>query len=254
MPYCGPGHLYRPIQARYVLLELFRHAESSSPPGLIHRSRAAIRHYFFVGTGLGALTLGLAITVSFLAVSNTTEARAPSLDDVTRVPEAILVTPTVTPTPDYGPSTIYLESPLILRKVDAPPKQGETVPDILRKADNRIAPPPPQAPLGSPVVSQKGPIEGVNITFYDCANQGFCGNMYGGEQVYEGAAACSWNLPLDTAFYIVGDPTQRIYVCKDRGLLQDTWVDIFWYHPEDGYNWQSSVGRIGTINIVYLPK
>ena len=110
-----------------------------------------------------------------------------------------------------------------------------------------------EAPLGTPLVTNMGPIENLNITFYDCANQGFCGHIYGGEWVYEGAAACSWNLPIGTAFYIVGDPTQRIYVCKDRGLLDDTWVDIFWYHPDDGYDWQADVGRFGTIFIVYLP-
>jgi hypothetical protein len=93
----------------------------------------------------------------------------------------------------------------------------------------------------------------VNITFYDCLNDGFCGAMYNGEQVYEGAAACSWNLPIGTAFYIIGDPTGRVYICKDRGLLDDTWVDIFWNNPVDGYYWQSSVGRYGSIVLVSLP-
>jgi hypothetical protein len=190
-------------------------------------------------------------------VSTTTEARAPGVDDEVAVttektPPAD-ATPEV-PTIDYGPSSIYLEPELVLALEEQPPPAGTTVPDLLANAPHRISPPPPQAPLGTPMVTTKGPIENVNITFYDCADQGFCGDMYNGEWVYEGAAACSWNLPLDTAFYIVGDPTQRIYVCKDRGLLDDTWVDIFWYHPEDGYDWQSSVGRYGTIFIVYLPK
>jgi hypothetical protein len=191
--------------------------------------------------------------VSFLAVSATTEARAPGKDDVEDIPSIVVTAQSI---PDYGPSSIWLEMPSVLREVaptPQPPPAGATVPDILKNALNTISPPPPQAPLGTPTVTETGPIENVNITFYDCANQGFCGDMFNGEWVYEGAAACSWNLPLNTAFYIVGDPTQRIYVCKDRGLLNDTWVDIFWYHPSDGYNWQSSVGRYGTINIVYLP-
>ena len=96
-------------------------------------------------------------------------------------------------------------------------------------------------------------IPNVNVTFYDCLSQGFCGYMYGGKLVYEGAAACSWNLPLGTLFTIVGDPTQRVYVCEDRGLLPDTWVDIFWYDPADGWVWQASVGRHATIEILVAP-
>jgi hypothetical protein len=96
----------------------------------------------------------------------------------------------------------------------------------------------------------RGRITNVNITFYDCAGQGFCGAMYNGRKVHEGAAACSWNLAIGTKFVIVGDPTRRIYVCEDRGLLANTWVDIFFYHPSDGYSWQGLVGRYGTIEIV----
>ena len=90
----------------------------------------------------------------------------------------------------------------------------------------------------------------VNLTFYDCASQGFCGRMYNGHKVYEGAAACSWNLAIGTRFRISGDPTGRVYACEDRGLLTNTWVDIFFYYPADGYNWQAQVGRHGTIEIV----
>ena len=96
-----------------------------------------------------------------------------------------------------------------------------------------------------------GRIVNVNVTFYDCANQGFCGAMYNGRQVYEGAAACSWNLAIGTKFVIIGDPTHRVYICEDRGLLPNTWVDIFFYYPADGYHWQGMVGRYGTIEIVH---
>jgi hypothetical protein len=103
---------------------------------------------------------------------------------------------------------------------------------------------------GQPRLVTKNRIENVNITFYDCADQGFCGRMANGRRVYQGAAACSWNLEIGTMFFIVGDPTRRLYMCEDRGLLDDTWVDIFWYFPTDGWSWQSGVGRYGTIEIV----
>jgi len=102
-------------------------------------------------------------------------------------------------------------------------------------------------------VVSAGRIENVNLTFYDCLDQGFCGNMKSGTKVYEGAAACSWNLPEGTRFRILNDPTKRTYVCEDRGILDDTWVDIFFYDPEDGWAWQKAVGRYGAIEIVKLP-
>jgi hypothetical protein len=107
-----------------------------------------------------------------------------------------------------------------------------------------------QAPPARNRLRTKARIENVNITFYDCADQGFCEHMYNGRRVYQGAAACSWNLDIGTKFFIVGDPTRRLYMCEDRGLLDDTWVDIFWYFPSDGWAWQSGVGRFGTIEIV----
>lgn len=223
----------------------------------VYRNSVSTRHYLFFSAFLGMITLSLAVVVSFLAVSTTSEARAPGTDDQVAV-RTEKVEVFVKPAWEaLGPSTIYLEAPLVLAQQELPvlpPPDGAKVPDILANASRSISPPPPQAPLGVPTITQTGPIENVNLTFYDCADQGFCGHMFNGEYVYEGVAACSWNLPLNTAFYIVGDPTQRIYVCKDRGLLDDTWVDIFWYHPEDGYDWQSYVGRYGTINIVYLPN
>jgi hypothetical protein len=98
-----------------------------------------------------------------------------------------------------------------------------------------------------------GTIQNVNLTFYDCLGQGFCGRMAGGRVVYEGAAACSYDLRLGTRFRIVGDPTGRVYVCEDRGLLSPTWIDVFWRDPADGWRWQAAVGRWGTIEILYVP-
>jgi hypothetical protein len=103
------------------------------------------------------------------------------------------------------------------------------------------------------IINKLGRVNNVNITFYDCRGQGFCGNMYGGRKVYEGAAACSWDLALGTKFYIPGDPTRRVYVCEDRGRLRDTWVDVFWNSPRDGWWWASKVGRMGSIEIVHVP-
>jgi hypothetical protein len=94
----------------------------------------------------------------------------------------------------------------------------------------------------------------ATLTFYDCMVQKFCGAMANGQKVYEGAAACSYNLPFGTMFTITGDPTGRVYVCKDRGLLPNTHVDIFWNDPADGWRWQRAVGSRGTIEIVELPR
>jgi len=108
------------------------------------------------------------------------------------------------------------------------------------------APPPPPAPVPNVVTHELD----STLTFYDCVDQGFCGDMANGEQVYEGAAACSYNLEFGTRFVIPNDPTNRVYVCKDRGLLNDTHVDIFWNHPDDGWRWQSAVGSWGPIEII----
>jgi hypothetical protein len=124
-------------------------------------------------------------------------------------------------------------------------------PSGLTELTRNIQPAPTSVPAAPATLGVT--IQNVNLTFYDCASQGFCGKMYNGEKVYEGAAACSWNLPLGTRFMIVGDPTGRVYVCKDRGLLSDTWIDVFWHDPADGYAWQSIVGRHGSIVIVSLP-
>jgi hypothetical protein len=128
----------------------------------------------------------------------------------------------------------------------APPAEPAPAPDPA------LAPAVAQAPNTSRSAGGAR-ISGVNLTFYDCLVQNFCGAMYNGEKVYEGAAACSWNLPIGTRFYIVGDPTGRLYVCKDRGMLTNTWIDVFFYAPADGYRWQAAVGRYGTIEIVSTP-
>jgi hypothetical protein len=131
--------------------------------------------------------------------------------------------------------------------------------------DERPLPPPPPEP--APVRVQAASVAGPSrdqvvtrgkltstLTFYDCMVQKFCGAMSNGQKVYEGAAACSYNLAIGTMFTITGDPTGRVYVCKDRGLLPNTHVDIFWNNPADGWAWQRAVGSRGTIEIVELPR
>lgn len=89
-----------------------------------------------------------------------------------------------------------------------------------------------------------GTVLAARITVYGCTGPGggFCGNMSSGGQVFEGAAACSSDLPFGTRLTIAGDPTGRVYECLDRGALPATWVDVFFYNTSDGIAWQSIVG------------
>ncbi len=87
-------------------------------------------------------------------------------------------------------------------------------------------------------------IPAARITIYGCAGPGggFCGGMAGGGTVFEGAAACSYDLSFGTRFTIAGDPTGRVYECMDRGALPNTWIDVFFYNTEDGFAWASQLG------------
>lgn len=101
---------------------------------------------------------------------------------------------------------------------------------------------------GEPVEAKPAPgAEGVvaPITFYSCQGPrgGFCGAMSSGKTVYEGAAACGSAYALGERVSIAGDPTERGYVCEDRGRLAPTQVDVFWYREEDGRAWIAQVGR-----------
>jgi hypothetical protein len=93
-------------------------------------------------------------------------------------------------------------------------------------------------------------IPGAHTTFYSCLNNGFCGAMYNGQQVFPGAAACSWNMPLGTRFFVNSDPTRAVYTCLDRGALANSWVDIWFYDSADGWAWQSMIG--GTTNAITI--
>jgi hypothetical protein len=74
--------------------------------------------------------------------------------------------------------------------------------------------------------------------------------MASGIQVFEGAAACSADLPFGTRIRINGDPTGRVYECLDRGHLANTWIDVFFYDTRDGIAWQSLLG--GTVSNIEI--
>jgi hypothetical protein len=74
--------------------------------------------------------------------------------------------------------------------------------------------------------------------------------MASGIAVFEGAAACSGDLPFGTKIRISGDPTGRVYECLDRGHLASTWVDVFFYDTRDGIAWQSLLG--GTVTNIEI--
>jgi hypothetical protein len=98
-----------------------------------------------------------------------------------------------------------------------------------------------------------GTIVSARITIYGCTGPGggFCGNMASGVRVFEGAAACSRDLPMGTKLRIVGDPTGRVYECLDRGALKTTWVDVFFNNTSEGIRWQSLLGgTVAQIEIV----
>ena len=94
----------------------------------------------------------------------------------------------------------------------------------------------------APALAPGTVIPGTTVTFYSCIASGFCGLMANGQQVFDGAAACSYSMPFGTRFFINNDPASRVYTCLDRGALLAPWVDIWFYDPADGWAWQSQVG------------
>jgi hypothetical protein len=103
----------------------------------------------------------------------------------------------------------------------------------------------------SPAISGGAVIPAATLTFYSCLGNGFCGAMANGQQAFQGAAACSYDLPLGTRFVIANDPAQRQYVCLDRGALATSWVDIWFYDASDGWAWQAQVGTVS--DLIILP-
>jgi 3D (Asp-Asp-Asp) domain-containing protein len=98
-----------------------------------------------------------------------------------------------------------------------------------------------------------GSVLRARITVYGCSGPGggFCNHMSAGGVPFEGAAACSSNLPFGTRLTIEGDPTGRTYECLDRGALAATWIDVYFENTSDGIAWQSTLdSTVADIHIV----
>ena len=107
-----------------------------------------------------------------------------------------------------------------------------------------------RASYGAPAIAPGTRIANAHVTFYSCIDNGFCGLMANGEQVFAGAAACSTDLPFGTRFVITNDASGRTFVCLDRGLLPPPWVDVWFYDAADGWAWQAGTGTVSDILIV----
>ncbi|OGO50211.1 MAG: hypothetical protein A2148_04235 [Chloroflexi bacterium RBG_16_68_14] len=118
-----------------------------------------------------------------------------------------------------------------------------------RAATSALAGGAAQPVWGGPALAP-GTLIPATVTFYACISDGFCEIMANGQQVFEGAAACSPDLPFGTRFVINSDPSGRTFVCLDRGALTPTWVDVWFYNAADGWVWQSGVGTYSDITIV----
>ena len=225
---------------------------------ILARFALPLRRYLLVSSGIGVSALALAIGIAILAyvATDATPRRAEvqassfysyhSYDRYDASPSIYFQQVSEDIAAEPAADLPAVEAPAPVETLAAPPQQPSEVATVAPFIASVLT-------RDNTIVRVTGKITNVNITFYDCKNQGFCGNMANGRKVYEGAAACSWNLAIGTKFTIVGDPTKRIYVCEDRGLLSETWVDIFWHDPADGWRWQAAVGRHGTIEIVEVP-
>ena len=102
--------------------------------------------------------------------------------------------------------------------------------------------------LSEPSGLAAGTVLRARITIYGCQGPGggFCNHMSAGGVPFEGAAACSSNLPFGTKITIDGDPTGRTYECLDRGALAATWIDVYFENTTDGIAWQSTLGSTVT--------
>jgi hypothetical protein len=197
---------------------------------------------FLASAGIATTAFGLAIVISTLAVLYANGAITNPLQELSAVSY------------EADNSSSFFETIASREEqvvVASRPPVGAQLPAIPTVAPAQLV---PSFTVSNATVTIRGRINNVQITFYDCKRQGFCGSMFNGRRVYEGAAACSWNLSIGTRFRIAGDPSGRTYTCEDRGLLANTWVDIFFQDPSDGWRWQSAVGRTGSIEIIELPN
>lgn len=108
-----------------------------------------------------------------------------------------------------------------------------------------------------PLLPARPRLETVALTFYVCSGSpagyqdGYCGVMAGGATVYEGAAACGSGFDLGQRFSIVGDPTERVYKCEDRGRGPLMWIDVFWWDYDAGRAWRNQFAQ--SVELEVLP-
>ncbi len=113
------------------------------------------------------------------------------------------------------------------------------------------------APSGAGADLVEGERKEERVTYYYCARGtlvsgwgdggGFCGHMRNGEVVHSGAAACAFRL-LGTRFRIEGDPTGRVYTCKDTGSgVHGGHRDIWFNSSDEGVRWAAQIGPRATV-------
>ena len=95
-----------------------------------------------------------------------------------------------------------------------------------------------------------------DLSFYVCRGappgfeDGFCGGAGGNLGLEEGQVACGYAWSLGTQFQIYGDPTNRIYICNDRGLGPTYWLDVFFWEYADGRAWRDSIPYPWRIRVI----
>jgi len=95
-----------------------------------------------------------------------------------------------------------------------------------------------------------------DLSFYVCRGappgfeDGFCGGAAGNLGLEEGQVACGYAWSLGTQFQIYGDPTNRIYICNDRGLGPTYWLDVFFWEYADGRAWRDSIPYPWRIRVI----
>lgn len=137
---------------------------------------------------------------------------------------------------------------------------GPSVPVFLRRDADAPDPEPPQPidPPAPPTPSEVStePHE-ERITYYYCERGenpawwgdggGWCGAMANGELAHEGAASCARHL-MGQQFVIVGDPTERVYTCKDTGGgVADGHRDIWFRDSDTARVWWDEVGSVAVV-------
>ena len=76
---------------------------------------------------------------------------------------------------------------------------------------------------------------------------GWCGAMRNGEIVHAGAAACAPD-KLGMRFWILGDPTERMYTRADTGgAVGSGHRDIWFADSDEGYLWWQQVGPLAEV-------